>query len=515
MIVMILATLAIGSCEEQTTDSSASMNPPTELVANAVSETEVQLSWKDNSESENGFRIKRLVATNGTFTTIGEVAANGTQYSDKSLTKGTPAIYVVVSFDGSGKESQFSNVATATTLYFPPTKPSLTLNPLSWGRVELRWSDSDRETQYRILKGTSRTMLQFVRTVVQNSIIYPDTTLEPVTNYFYAVVAEDQTAGLTTSSDTIATTTLTASIRFFGQLLDALKGGPIANAPIDVTVRNLTTTDSALYHFVTDVTGFYSTQVSLGKGVNHRFRIDLFSSQLYNYRREFEIGSRGEIGDKREDIIDFERSTLQENPINAFQNGLKDRFSYLESRHSANRYTPDITWIHGWRPEDYPHAISYSGRINDSSRGVADRALTILQAKTGKPMYRKVTGEPGVGIVVEFGPPRATSLEATAQDNNGMSVYCFKWRIKLPTDVSGFPLFDENTFIHELQYVEIGSVSPADGSLISSPFPTHSGFGPPYGDPGIGNEITQSEIDNLNILRGLPLTFRRRYLLFK
>jgi hypothetical protein len=48
---------------------------PTDLVASAVSTSQINLSWTDNSKDELGFRIERKTY-GGTFTTIATVGAN-------------------------------------------------------------------------------------------------------------------------------------------------------------------------------------------------------------------------------------------------------------------------------------------------------------------------------------------------------------------------------------------------------------------------------------------------------
>jgi len=47
-------------------------NPPSNLVATALSETQVHLQWQDNSNDEYGFRIERKIA-GGAYTFISNV----------------------------------------------------------------------------------------------------------------------------------------------------------------------------------------------------------------------------------------------------------------------------------------------------------------------------------------------------------------------------------------------------------------------------------------------------------
>jgi hypothetical protein len=86
---------------------------PTDLVARAVSSSQIDLSWTDNSGDEQGFRIERSL--NGSdFTEIATVNPNVNTFSDTGLSANTTYFYRVVSFNNFGN-SDPSNVAADTT----------------------------------------------------------------------------------------------------------------------------------------------------------------------------------------------------------------------------------------------------------------------------------------------------------------------------------------------------------------------------------------------------------------
>ena len=58
---------------------------PTGLVATAVSPFQVDLSWRDNSDEEEGFEVQRRVEESSDWVDIGTTAANVATYSDSRL----------------------------------------------------------------------------------------------------------------------------------------------------------------------------------------------------------------------------------------------------------------------------------------------------------------------------------------------------------------------------------------------------------------------------------------------
>ena len=88
---------------------------PTSLVAAAVSNSRINLSWTDNSGDESGFRIERCKNPNCTnFAQIAQVGAGVTTFADTTVAKNTAYNYRVRAFNGAGNSS-YSNTASAKT----------------------------------------------------------------------------------------------------------------------------------------------------------------------------------------------------------------------------------------------------------------------------------------------------------------------------------------------------------------------------------------------------------------
>jgi galactose oxidase len=83
------------------------------LTATAVSASQINLSWTDNSNNETSFRVYRS-RSGGRFRRIATVGANVTAYSNTELEPATTYSYRVQARNDAGN-SNYSNTASATT----------------------------------------------------------------------------------------------------------------------------------------------------------------------------------------------------------------------------------------------------------------------------------------------------------------------------------------------------------------------------------------------------------------
>ncbi|MEW6417168.1 MAG: S8 family serine peptidase [Nitrospirota bacterium] len=91
--------------------------PPTapgSLSASAISSSQIDLSWTDNSSNETGFKIERKVDAGGTYSEIATVGANITTNSDTGLSASTTYYYRVSAYNVAG-DSSYSNEVSVTT----------------------------------------------------------------------------------------------------------------------------------------------------------------------------------------------------------------------------------------------------------------------------------------------------------------------------------------------------------------------------------------------------------------
>jgi len=110
-----------GTSNFTTTTIQVNVNPgtlpaaPTNLVATAISKTQINLAWTDNSAHEDGFKIERCSgASCANFSQIATVSGNIKNFSNTGLKRNTTYRYRVRAFNASGN-SAYSNIAGAKT----------------------------------------------------------------------------------------------------------------------------------------------------------------------------------------------------------------------------------------------------------------------------------------------------------------------------------------------------------------------------------------------------------------
>ncbi len=87
---------------------------PSDLVATAVSSSQIDLTWTDNSDNESGFKIEQSDDGGNSFTEIAVVPENDTDFSDTGLSPSTQYCYRIRAYNAGGN-SDYSNIDCATT----------------------------------------------------------------------------------------------------------------------------------------------------------------------------------------------------------------------------------------------------------------------------------------------------------------------------------------------------------------------------------------------------------------
>jgi len=169
--------------------TSPSIDPPENLTAEAVSGSQVDLTWTHNS-TETGYRVQRKTATSDNWKKVIELGAGVSSYQDNGVEEGSDYHYRVIALTDES-ESDPSNVAEVSTPLLAPTGFIVELDPIDRSRVSLEWLDeSYKETGYhvhRISSGSDE--WTYIAELDSNIQSYIDDDVDEAVVYSYCVNA--------------------------------------------------------------------------------------------------------------------------------------------------------------------------------------------------------------------------------------------------------------------------------------------------------------------------------------
>ena len=189
-----------------TSGTSSKFSAPSNLVAVARSDQQIDLTWQDNSTTETGFKLYRST-DNISFSRIATLDANVTSFSNTGRPASTTYYYKVLAFNGTGNTA-YSNTTSATTLAPATTKPaapsSLAAVALSGTQIKLTWTDNaSNETGFRVYRSLDGvTFAEVAKLNLVNVITFTDTGLTSNTTYYYRVRSYNN-AGYSAYSKTV------------------------------------------------------------------------------------------------------------------------------------------------------------------------------------------------------------------------------------------------------------------------------------------------------------------------
>ena len=112
----------VDSVSEEILVSTSIPATPTDLKAMTISASQIRLTWKDNSDSERGFRILRSLYSDRYFYPVAIVAGDTTVYNDSGLNAGTRYYYKVEAYNDVGSSaSDAVEARTNTRVFFTDT----------------------------------------------------------------------------------------------------------------------------------------------------------------------------------------------------------------------------------------------------------------------------------------------------------------------------------------------------------------------------------------------------------
>lgn len=258
------------------------LGTPTGVTATAVSASQIDVTWVDNSNGENYFKIWR--STDGAnFSVYAWVPANGTSFSDTGRPPLTTYHYRVQAYEFGGGVSALSGIGSATTLAPLAAPSNLTAAPASNTSINLAWHDnSTTETSFQLYRSTDGVNFSLLTSLAANTTSFVNTGLSPSTFYAYRITAKEASGTESAPSNTASATTPSASAP--------------PNAPTALTATPTATTKIALewadnsaneqgFHIERSTNGSaFAVLVSVGANVTSYNNTSLKEGTAYSYR---------------------------------------------------------------------------------------------------------------------------------------------------------------------------------------------------------------------------------------
>lgn len=184
------------------------LNNPSNLVTIPINNSQIHLTWTDNSSNEIGYIVERRSGS-GSNTVIANLVANSTTYTDSGLSVGITYTYRVMAM-GNGSNinsSGYSPESSATTTggggasNTLSTPGTLVATSASTSSINLSWSDyATGESGYIVERAVGSSSFSVLSYLAPNSQSFFDTGLVANTTYSYRVQARGDSSTMGNSA---------------------------------------------------------------------------------------------------------------------------------------------------------------------------------------------------------------------------------------------------------------------------------------------------------------------------
>lgn len=253
-------------------------NAPSWLTATALSSTQIQLTWTDNSTDETRFYIERKTGVSGTYSQITYVGTDATSYTNTGLTQNTEYYYRVRAYNASGYSAYSNEEAAMTPTLNAPSNLTVTL--LSSYQIGLTWTDnSSDETSFYIERKTGASgTYSTVTSVGVNVTTYTDSSVLDNTEYYYRVRAYNGNAYSAYSNEVNATTLILSAP-------SNLTATALSYSQIKITWTDNSPDETSFYiERKTGASGTYSTVATAGANTTSYTDSSALQNTEYYYR---------------------------------------------------------------------------------------------------------------------------------------------------------------------------------------------------------------------------------------
>jgi C1A family cysteine protease len=254
---------------------------PTSLALAVASQTQINLTWKDNASNESGYYIERKAGT-GAYAQVGSVGANVVVFTDKNLTANTQYYYRVRAWAGT-LYSDYSNEASAvTTVVTPPS--ALIATAASLSQITLSWKDNaSNENGYYVERKAGTGAYAQIGSVAANTVTFTDKSVSVGTAYTYRVRAFATTVTSDYSNEAQISMTFPAP--------SALTATVASSTQINCAWKLTSATITGIAIERKTGTGAYAQMATVGATVTAYSDKNLTAGTSYTYRVRAYVGS--------------------------------------------------------------------------------------------------------------------------------------------------------------------------------------------------------------------------------
>ncbi|MFH0733955.1 MAG: fibronectin type III domain-containing protein [bacterium] len=277
---------------QASTSGGTSGDSPSNLTGNVLGATKVYLTWNDNSNNENGFKIERKDVNLGTdWVQAGVTSPNSTEFTDQGLSARNTYSYRVGAL--LTNSVAYSNTITVTTANTDiPGPSSLTANfNYATRKVVVKWNDNTtQESGTKIERKTTSGSYIEVGSVTFDVTTFYDSTYTGGVIYYYRARHTTSEGFYTpySNEDTtyvpilppIAPTNLTitevvAGVSFF------LDWNDNSNDETGFEIWRKAQTNGT-YELYKTITGHSITLTDLNPGITYYFKVRAYRGSLYS-----------------------------------------------------------------------------------------------------------------------------------------------------------------------------------------------------------------------------------------
>lgn len=250
---------------------------PSNLKADPISNTRIDLTWTDNSGTETAFKIERKTGA-GAYAQIATVGPNVAAYSNTGLTAGASYCYRVRAAGSSG-DSAWSNEACAVAMAKPAAPSTLRATVKSVSRIDIAWNDnSSNEAGFKIERKAGAGSYSQIATVGANVVTYSNTGLAAGTTYTYRVRSTNAAADSAYTNEAAVSTAVPAAP-------SGLQASAVSTSRIDLAWTDNSNSETGFkIERKTDPGGSYAQIATAGAGVTAFSNTGLALGTTYRYR---------------------------------------------------------------------------------------------------------------------------------------------------------------------------------------------------------------------------------------